>query len=184
MKIPAGTRVVIDARITVHPFIHPEDAASAVTAFLKASSKRRGVTPERILEDLFVASLANQRPWSQEQVRQLERSTANKDFCERFARALEEGRARIFDEIDIWLLCNWREIRVPQAEQFTKSLPGLWEWSPGAACGLIEVVTPALVDGASEAWYIKRRQRLGLKAKRPRVKDFLFRDGSVFADIS
>ena len=185
MKAPSKIKTgPFHIRSWAHPWIDPTDAGNAIMAKLRQSVKSRpSITLQHLLEDFFIAGLANKHPWTKEQVRQIEISSESKDFCERFARALEEGRSRIFDEIDVWLLCNWRKIRVPQAEKFIKRLPGLWEWSPRAACGLIEVVTPTLVDDASEAWYIKRPQRLGLKAKRPRVKDFLFRDGRVLTDI-
>lgn len=155
-------------RLTCHPSIHPEDLNNAVLAWAQQSARnRRKPTPEAILEDFFLASLANKRPWSEEQVRTIARLSASPDFCERFARALEEGKANIFDAIDVFILSNWRTLTDPR---FAAKLPGLNEWNPRAACGLIEyaglkVHRQGTEIAIGEEWYSTRRKRLGLRGK-------------------
>jgi hypothetical protein len=64
------------------------------------------------------------------------------------------------------------------------SLPGLIDWSPKAASALIFAALKADV-GMGETWYVKKRNRLGLRGKsRYRVHDFWTSiDGKAIADL-
>jgi hypothetical protein len=160
---------------TYDPHIHPDDATKAIIALINQMAKnRKRPTPESILEDLFISSLANKRPWSEKQIRQIAALSSNRNFCERFARALEEGRAKIFDPVDVFILSNWRDLRDPA---FAKVLPGLQDWNPRAACGLIEhahVKLPKRPTIIGEEWYSGRRKRLGLAGRQKyHVRDFI-----------
>ena len=133
MTVPTGLRCEATVRLVCHPAIHPQDLSNAVLAWARQSAKnrkRKRATPEALLEDFFLASVANKRPWSVEQVQCIARLSESKDFCERFARALEQGRAGVFDRIDVFILANWRKLTDPN---FAKTLPGLGEWTPKAA---------------------------------------------------
>lgn len=170
-------------RFVAHPWIDPTDAGNALIAHLKQSGKsRRRISAERLLEDLFIVGLANQRPWSEEQVRQIAVSSASKDFCERFARALENGRAPLWDKIDLFILMNWRELRTGGTAD--ARLPGLREWHPLAAADLM--AWQGLRKNATEEWYITRRKRLNLRGsnRKYRVRDFRFdRQGQPVVDL-
>jgi len=70
-------------RLHIHPGVHPEDAWKAVrTWYRRTESARKNPTPNVILESFFIATLANFRPWSDEQIRQLEKSSKSRAFCE------------------------------------------------------------------------------------------------------
>jgi hypothetical protein len=181
---PEIPKFIANCRIVFHPDIHPDDAEKAVWAlFWRTAKARKKWTPESILEDLFISSLANTRPgtgWTEDQIKTIERLSANKNFREKFARALEEGRSRMFDPVDVFILRNWRRLTGPD---FSKTLPGLEDWSPPAACALIKWVklSPKHMGGG---WYSQRRKRLGLSGrKRYRVRDcFPLPDGGINID--
>jgi hypothetical protein len=159
-----------------HPWIHPRDAAKAIRARLHGSRKRRKkVSEEVIVEDLFIASLVNHRPWNQRQLAQLQEATKNKNFCERWARALATNKPPTFDKLDWLILSNWRELHIkPEIEKKVGALPGLRDWSPKAIAGLFELGKINVnSDGNFEQWFTNRRKRLGLAGKYPhQIKDF------------
>jgi hypothetical protein len=159
-------------RYAVHPWIHPEDAAAAVFARLRARQKRRQVDDHVIVEDLFIADLANRRPWSEEQILQIQESSTDRNFCERFARALEQGKSPTFDQEDLLILINWRDLHlIPSAPKLLNGYPGLRDWSPKAVAALF--TNSNMEQFLDTAWFTARRKRLGLKARRPyKVNDF------------
>jgi hypothetical protein len=157
-------------RITFHPNIHPGDAEKAFLAWmLRTAKSRKKPTPEAILEDAFLSSLANNPPsrWNDDDRQTIFERLQNKDFCERLARAMSEGRAPMFDPVAVFILRNWRVMRLAELAK----LPGLSDWSPKAAAALIGIMGLPTGD---EGWYSKRRARLGLSGRRTyRVKDCL-----------
>src|ERR1043166_2975095 len=151
-------------RFTFHPEIHPDDAANAVIAWLRTTAKSRArPTPTAILDDAFLATLANMPAdkWDADQKRMILDRLTDKNFCERLARVMAEGKMPMFDSIDLFLLRNWREIRWPEAAN--KGCPGLREWSPKGVCALMRYIGFA---EHGEGWYSTRRKRIGLKGKR------------------
>jgi hypothetical protein len=165
------------------PLIHPDDFMAAIHARLDESRKNKlpRISEQVIVEDLFIASLANYRPWNQRQIEQIMKSSVDKSFCERFARALEQGRSPIFDKFDIFILRNWREVRFkPEIKAVIEAqegeLPGLQDWSPLAIEGFFALgkIEADCKDGNPfDDWFRKRRTRLGLRGNRPyRIKKF------------
>jgi hypothetical protein len=66
-KVPKGFAVDV---LAFDEQIHPADAVAAVVAQLKKARKTRPkATLERVLEDMFLATLATHRPWSEKEVR-------------------------------------------------------------------------------------------------------------------
>lgn len=156
-----------------HPWIHPEDAMRAVYARLSESRKNRSqrIPQQVIIEDLFIASLVNNRPWSDAQIRQLETLSRDKKFTGRFARALDTDKPPTWDRIDVLILSNWRALHInPEIQALIEAqegkLPGLQDWSPLAIKGLFAVakIERDGKDGTFDDWFRKRRQRLGLHA--------------------
>lgn len=165
------------------PWIHPEDAIKAIHTHLYHTRQRRKKVSEAVIvEDLFIASLANHRPWNKDQIAQIEKRSSSEKFNERFARACAQGRTPIFDEYDILILSNWRELHIkPEIEKKVGKLPGLCEWSPKAIEGLFELAKINVKSKKNfEAWFMTRRKRLGLVGKhRHRIKDFVVIDDSI-----
>jgi hypothetical protein len=166
-------------------WIHPEDATRAVVArFAQSRKDRKRISEERIWEDLFIASLAN-HPWSKEQIEQIEKLSSDRNFRERFARALEEGKSPTFDQLHILILSNWREIHLrpeiqAKIEEQEGKLPGLQDWSPKAVAGLFEWARIKVPSQNLEGWFVHRRKRLGLPGKYPHeIKDFIVINDSV-----
>jgi hypothetical protein len=114
-------------------------------------------------------------------------SRVKRDFETRWRRAHKDGRLPIWDEVDEFILKNWREIRWPElAKKLAKKCcRGLREWSPGAACALIRTLPEAEGVSCDETWYVQKRTRLGLKGKRRyRVHDFRrYKDGRCEVEI-
>jgi hypothetical protein len=156
-----------DILLTHHPTIHPEDAARAFAVWFRRTAKGRSkATPQAILETFFLAGIANSE-WSESEIKTIAELSGNAGFRERFARAMEQGKAPIFDTIDKFILSNWRTLTDPE---FAKSLPGLCDWSPRAACDLIgfaglDIPSKEGKDGSPEEWFTTRRKRLGLRGK-------------------
>jgi len=178
-----------EIRFHRHPWIHPEDAAKAIQKRLEDSRKRRKkVSEEVIYEGLFLSSLASDHRWNLHQIGQIRKLSDNKNFKERFARALEQGRSPTFDKIDIFILQNWRELRFKpeikaKIEAQEGKLPGLSEWSPKAIAGLFELAKINPRSGNFENWFTNRRKRLGLVGKYPRrIRDFIFISDSIRMD--
>jgi hypothetical protein len=166
--------------------IHPEDAARAIFARFVQSRKRRDhkrISEERIWEDLFIATLLAKRPWNQEQIKQIEKSSINRNFCERLARALEEGKHPIFDSFDILFLKNWRVLRPEiqaKIEEQDGKLPGFVDWSPKAVTAFLEWGGIKVPSEKPEEWFIQRRKGLALAGKYPHaIKDFIVINDSV-----
>ena len=165
MKAGIRRKFQASVRCGFHPEIHPDDAEKALRAwFWRTAKSRKKPRPEAILEDAFIASLANKRPWFEDQVQMIAKLSANKDFCERFARALEHGRAKIFDTVDVFMLRNWRNWSKSVNREIAK-LPALNDWNPRAACAYM--MAAGLTEAEKgEGWYSTRRRRLGLPGKR------------------
>jgi hypothetical protein len=146
------------ADITCDEAIHPEDAAAAyLTRIFSAAGCKRGSTKlKRVVYDLFLDSLVNNRPWSAEQIKCLGALSADKDFCERLARGFEEGRKPTLDKVDVFILRNWRTIR--DAKEIMHLVPGLRHWHPAAAGGLLAEYDEKL--SGSEEWFKQRARRL------------------------
>jgi hypothetical protein len=168
--------------------IHPEDAARAVFARFVQSRKRRDhkrISEERIWEDLFIATSLAKRPWNQEQIKQIEKSSRDRNFRERLTRANADGKRPIFDSFDILFLRNWRELHLLRPEIQAKieeqegKLPGFQDWSPKAVTAFLEW-GGIKVPSENEEWFVRRRQRLGLPGKyRYKIKDFIVIKDSV-----
>jgi hypothetical protein len=179
---------------TVDPLIHLDDAKKAIAAALDESRKNRlpRISEDVIVEDLFIASLANHRPWNQRQIEQIMKSSVNKNFCERFARALEKGRSPTFDKIDIFILRNWREPRFkPEIKALIEAqegeLPGLRDWSPLAVEGFFALgkIETDCRDGNFDDWFRKRRERLGLSGNAPyQIKKFIVKGEGIATTIT
>jgi len=167
------------------PQIHPEDAARAVSARIAGSRRRGG--EEAIVEDLFIASLATYHPWTIAQIEQLMKCSVDKNFCERLARAFADGKPPTWDEVDLLILKNWREVHLQpeiqaKIELQEGKLPGLRYWSPLAIEGLFKLgnVDVDCVDGNFDDWFRKRRQRLGLTGSRPyHIKRFIVKGDTI-----
>lgn len=190
MKSPQ-TRKEFQAKIELirSPEIHPEDAENAIRALLRRTSKDRQKPPHIILEKLLIASALNDKKdehqvlivWRDGQGREIKRG--DDGFETRWKRAQKDGRAPIWDKIDVFMLKNWRVMRLGLG--FAQvGCPGLTEWNPRAACALIRALSIGETSG-DERWYTKKRNRLGLKGKlRYRVKDFFMRkDGACGLDL-
>jgi len=163
-----------EIRFSIHPWIHPEDAANAVRAKLQSREYRRRAKrisaerlEEEILQDLFIASLVNDRPWNEMQLEQLQK-ISDKNFHERLERAIATNKPPTWAPIDVLILKNWRKLHLkPAFEAKHRELPGLWDWNPKAIEGLFShagILNPDY-DGNFENWFKKRRQRLGLRGK-------------------
>jgi hypothetical protein len=148
-----------------HPWIHREDAERAIHAWLDQSRKwrKQRIPDEVIVQDLWIASFINDHGWI----------TADKNFCERLARALVNGKSQTWDPIDILLLKNWRELHLnpkiqAKIEARWGKLPGLQDWSPKAIAGLLSLagILDSDYEGDFESWFTTRRKRLGLPGKR------------------
>jgi hypothetical protein len=172
--------------ISFGSWIHPQDATRAVVARFRQSLKdRKRISEERIWQDLFLASLGKP-PWSKEQIEQIEKLSSDKNFRERFARALDEGRSPTFDSFDILILSNCREIHLlpeiqAKIEEQEGKLPGLVDWSPKAVIAFLEwagIKVPSKKN--PEEWFVRRRHRLGLPGKYPhKIKNFIVINDSV-----
>lgn len=180
MKIPGA--ISFDMPFAFLPGTDPEDAWRAVAAHVAGSFRNRGrqkAKMEKILEDTFVASLVHCRPWRLGQILSLQEKSGDKNFCERLARAFAEGKPNIFDEVDLFILANWRNM-TPQEAEFClkaagmKQAPGLEDWNPEAACNLI-AFRFTLTSPPSVEWYKKRRRRLGLVIKKVQGKKSPYR---------
>ena len=167
-----------------HPRIHAEDAKAAIHAWLDRRQKsRERISEQVIVEDLFLASLANRHKWEPAEIDQIAKSSVDKSFRERFARAIEQGKSPTFDKIDILILENWRKLRLkPAFEAKHRKLPGLQDWSPKAIAGLFShagILNPDY-EGDFEDWFKKRRQRLGLRGKnRYLIENFIAIDNTT-----
>jgi hypothetical protein len=179
-----------------HPWIHPEDADAAIHAHLKQSRKRR-VSEQYIVEDFFIASLVNNRPWNERQLKRvteiLQDPLANKNFYERLQRALETNKPPTWDQLDNLILSNWRELHInpiiqAKVEAQEGKLPGLQDWSPRAVVGLFQLQgiesrllqLRGIESESPETLFTQRRKRLGLAGKYPHaIKDFIVVDSSV-----
>jgi hypothetical protein len=104
------------------------------------------------------------------------------EFWVRWRSAQKDGRAPIFDRIDIFILRNWRVMRLRDFP-VDPNTPGLIDWSPQAATALIRSL-PIGVNAGEETWYTQKRARLGLHGQhRYRVRDFLLnKDGFARID--
>jgi hypothetical protein len=178
-------------------WIRPEDAWSAICARLEQRLKRRVKDHERIpenilkelLEDLYVASLVNDRPWNERQAagvtRMLRDLSANRNSIEQLLRAFERGKSPTWKKIDFVILNNWREIHLSSPEIQAKEegkLPGLQDWRPKAVENFFawSNVETGCEDGLFDDWFRKRCARLGLKGNVPyRIKEFKFDDGTI-----
>jgi hypothetical protein len=187
-------------------WIHREDVWSAVWARLEQRLKRRVKGRKRIaenikdivnivnelLEDLYIASLVNNRPWNERQaagVTQMLRDlSSNRNSIEGLLRAFERGKSPTWKKIDITILSNWREIHIhpPELQAMIEAgeeskLPGLWDWSPKAVENFFawSNVESGRKDGLFDDWFRKRCMRLGLKGNVPyRIKEFRV-DGDI-----
>jgi hypothetical protein len=170
--------------------IHPDDAMAAIRARLDESRERRGprISEQTIVEDLFIASVANSGSWTQEQTEQVKKSSDDKNFCERLGRALAQGRSPTFDGIDIFILRNWRELAIKpeikaKIEAQEGKLPGLQHCSPaGAVEDLFRLakIEADCADGNFDDWFRHRRARLGLRGNPPyRIKKFTNKAGDI-----
>lgn len=159
--------------------IHPEDAATAILTRIFSSRPKSTTKLKRAVQDTLLDSMAN-NPWSADQLKCVEALSKDADFRERFGRAFGQGRQPTFDKIDELILRNWRTIHDIQE---IKHMPGLRHWHPSAAAKLFTEYDESL--SGSEEWFVKRRQRLGLKSIRPyRVKNFRqSRDGMFVVDL-
>ncbi len=146
-----------------HPGTHPDDAHGAVAAKMVAMLKaRKKAKAERTFDDILLTSLVHHRPWTPGQIRSLRGRSSNKDFCERLARALADGRHHILDPVELFMLANWRHLTFGSI--WIRTSPGLEAWNPEAACALIASELN-LKDVPSVDSYKKKRQRLGLPGK-------------------
>jgi len=164
--------------------IHPEDAARAIEARLRQSCNRRSrISEKTIIEDLLIASLVNNPGWSEGQTKQVQEHSVDTNFCERLARAFATKKPPTWDEIDIFILENWRELHVkPAIEKKYGKLPGLRDWSPRAIAGLFSYagVLNSNYSGNFEDWFTTRRKRLGLPGKhRYEIKDAFVIDDTL-----
>jgi hypothetical protein len=173
-----------------HPDIHPDDARNAIAAWYRRSYRdRRRKRPHQILEKLLISSAMNDKDgkkmlppvWRDRQGKIL--VVPSDGFEIRWKRAQKDGRVPPWDEIDGFILRNWRVIRRLGDLHFDSNIPGLIEWSPRAATALIRSL-PIGVNAGGEAWYVKKRNRLGLRGQRRyRVHDFwLHTDGFARID--
>jgi hypothetical protein len=153
--------------ITRYPHIHEEDAWNALvtraTRKILNRSARTAEQVEEILEDIFLAVLADMPPeqWTDDTWQAIqERSQASKvgHFMKRLARAIEGPRRRtpLFDEVDLFLLTNWRVLRFRNPD----NAPGLHAWHPRAVMNLLK--REGVYCGDDVKWYQKRRHNLGL----------------------
>ena len=130
-----------------------------------------------IVEDLFIASL----------VEQLRKFSADKNFCERLARAIATDKAPTWDKFDILILRNWCELHVtPEIQKAIEGqegkLPGLQDWSPLAIEGLFALgkIEADCEGGNFDDWFRKRRKRLGLRGNVPyQIKKFIVKGDSI-----
>jgi hypothetical protein len=171
-----------------HPEIHPEDARNAILAWFKRTSRDRRKSPHIILEKPLIASAIKDGKkvsppvWGDHQGKVL--VVPSDGFETRWKRAKKDGRQPIWDKIDDFILRNWRVMRPLGEFRWQPIVPELREWSPRAATALIRAL-PIGVNAGDETWYVKKRNRLGLKGKlRYRVHDFaLYKDGLPRIDI-
>ena len=173
------------------PYIHPEDAMKAIHARLQSRGDRRDRISEEaekaIVEDFFIASLVNNRPWNEKQTEQLRQLSADKNFSERLARAIATNKPPTWDKFDNLILCNWRELHIqPQIQKVIEAqerkLPGLQDWSPLAIEGLFKLgkIEADCEEGNFDDWFRKRRKRLGLRGNRPyQIKKFIVKGDTI-----
>ena len=170
------------------PCIHPEDAMKAIHTRLQSRADRRNrISEKTIVEDLFIASLVNNRPWNEMQAEQLRKFSTDKNFCERMARAFATNKPPTWDKFDVLILRNWRELHInPEIQKLIEAqegkLPGLAHWSPLAIEGLfaLEKIEADCEDGNFDDWFRKRCMRLGLKGNAPyQIKKFIVKGDSV-----
>ena len=177
-------------KIWVHcdPDIHPEDARNAILAWLRRTCRDRHKPPHVSLEKFLIASAMNARD-GKEVLSPVWRDRKGKillvsadEFWVRWRRAQKDGREPIFDRIDIFILRNWRVMRLRDFP-VDPNTPGLIDWSPQAATALIRSL-PIGVNAGEETWYTQKRARLGLHGQhRYRVRDFLLnKDGFARID--
>jgi hypothetical protein len=157
------------------PEIHPEDACDAILAWFQRSCRNRRKPPHIILEKALISRAVEKGVGIQAVYRNHRGEildVRDKGFETRWKRARKDRcRKPWLDEIDIFILRNWRVIRFPELAE--RGCPGLCEWSPRAATALIRSLTDA-TNAGDEAWYTQKRLRLGLSGKRRyRVRDFL-----------
>jgi hypothetical protein len=158
----------------VHPDIHPEDAACAITARLK--EKAKGQRVEEILDDLFLQSFRELpvAQWSSGRWQTIrDRTIATGGwFLTKLVRATVLGsRKAIFDAPDLFILKNWRCLRPrnwrnchPANLDVLEQLPGLNDWSPIVAVELMRLAGVPQIK-STEQWYAQRRERRGLPGK-------------------
>ncbi len=192
MRRSANFRKLADVKIWFdhHPDIHPEDAHTAILAWYRRTSRDRRKAPHVLLEKLLIASAINDKDgkqvsppvWRDHKGKIL--SVPSDGFETRWQRAQKDGRASIWDKIDIFIMRNWRVMRPLGDLHFGSNVPGLIEWSPQAATALIRSL-PIGVNAGDENWYVKKRNRLGLQGKRRyHIHDFwLGKDGLARIDI-
>jgi hypothetical protein len=171
----------------LNPWIHPDDATKAIHARLDESRKNRErVSEQVIIEDFFIASLVNNRPWNEGQAEQLRKFSEDITFCERLARAFATRKPPTWDEVDILILSNWRDLHInPEVQAVIEAqegkLPGLRDWSPLAiegffALGKIEANCKSSFDD----WFRKRRVRLGLRPNESyQIKKFIVKGDTI-----
>jgi hypothetical protein len=163
-------RAEIKVELSHHPDIHPDDVTAAFDAWFMRSSRERKKAPHIVLEKALIASAKGRSVRSN-----------SRGFATRWKRAKKDGRVPIWDRIDSFILKNWRVMRLASL----KNYPGLSEWSPGAATTLIQRLPIGANASGEPTWYVKKRNRLGLKGKRRyRVHNFwTCKDGSARIDV-
>ena len=132
--------------------IDPQDWANAVCTWLNKTYARRkkdGITTEFLLQELLISDLVNCRPWSADQIAALQKESADKKFCERFARAFARGKRPIIDALSRFILSNDSVLHPELAKLLSKrtgerDLPGLREWHPQALLAPIRSAHQAL----------------------------------------
>jgi hypothetical protein len=186
VKRPQRLKSQAKIEVARHPDIHPEDAANAIRAWFRRTSKDRRKPPHIILEKLLITSALNDKNDEHKVLppvwRAREIKRGDDGFETRWKRARKDGCVPIWDKIDLFILKNWRVIRNAGFGQV--GCPGLMEWNPRAVCALIRALPIGEFSG-DEMWYVKKRNRLGLKGKlHYRVHDFaMFKDGKPRIDL-
>ena len=162
--------------------IHDEEAATAILTRIFRSWRNGNTTRlQKLVQDTLLDLPSEPGKWSEEQWQcAREICATDKEFQERFGRALAQGRKPMFDKVDLFILRNWRVIHDIKG---ITHLPGLWYWHPAAAGALLAEYDDTL--SGSEEWFVQRRKRLGIKFKTPyRVKSLLRnRYGKIVADL-
>src|SRR5713226_8578882 len=125
----------VEVEFKFDPDIHPDDARDAIRAFFQRSCKDRQKPPHIILEKMLIASVVNSKDAHRYRL-VVKGHTAGLE--RRWQRACKDGRSPIWDDIDKFILKNWRVIRWP--ELANKGCSGLREWSPRAAVALLRTL--------------------------------------------